>query len=311
MKSEKKDRKGSTKCSSAFLLTLNQVEYFEELKSYLIELRYFQYMIACKEEAPTTGHKHIHIYVQFKRSTRLSIKKLLGAHCDKCYGTPQQNKAYVGKGDVIFEYGSMRQKGFLSIEEVKQMSVKDRNSLSLVYYNMVEKLNHSDEILFNTMMVQKNVKVYYISGVSGIGKTRFAHFLIGKETFNVVKYRNKFWMGVTPNVRVALYDDWRDTHMDASEFLNFIDYNKQIMNIKNNFIINNYTLIILTSVMQLEDIYKDAAYEDREQWTRRVKEIKLSIVRNEDRRKWIQFMCNMIGKYWLYLTLNKLKKYQK
>ncbi len=39
-------------------------------------LKTLTYIISCKETAPTTGHKHIHIYTEFNKAIRLSIKKL-------------------------------------------------------------------------------------------------------------------------------------------------------------------------------------------------------------------------------------------
>ena len=63
--------------------------------------------------------------------------------------------------------------------------------------------------------------------------------------------------------------------MKASEFINFIDYNKHIMNIKGGSKQNNYELIILTSVQKLEDIYRNMTGEPRLQWERRVEIINM------------------------------------
>lgn len=277
--------------SSSFLITLNQVENFDELKKYLKSLHSFQYAIAGKEKAPTTGHLHIHIFIQFSQGIRLSLNKLLGAHVDKCFGSTDQNVAYVKKGgDIIWEEGDLRNKGFLTINQIKKMSTVERDGLPANYFNIAEKLFAKDSCNIKPSDSFKNVKVYYISGRSGIGKTRFAHYLIGNETFNVVKFVNGFWMGFSNQSRIALYDDWRDSHMDASEFLHFIDYNKQIMNVKGGFMLNNYTIIIITSILRLKDIYQDASLEDREQWTRRVEEIFLSVVYNDARAKIIRIL---------------------
>lgn len=300
-------RKSQTKSSSAFLLTLNQIERFDKLREYLISLNCFQYGIACKEVAPTTNHKHVHIFIQFYKSCRLSIKKLEGAHVDKCRGTPQQNKKYIEKdGDIIWEAGEMKTKGFLTIEEIKLLTKKEREKLSVQYYNTVEKLNTLDSNELTCKKLYKQVKVYYISGKSGIGKTTFATYLIGKEIFNIVKYENGFWMGIG-NANIALYDDWRDTHMRPSEFLNFIDYNRQIMNIKGGFKLNNYKMIIITSIFRLQDIYKEIKGESREQWERRIKEIHLSIVYNKQRENQINRLFYLI-KLYIKLYIYKLIK---
>ena len=266
-----------SKKSSAFLLTLNQPDKFHNLLQYLKSLKHFQYGIAGKEKAPSTGHEHIHIFIQYKRSIQLCLKKVEGAHVDKCYGTPQQNKKYVEKGKIIWEDGEMKIKGFLTIEQVEGMTSKKRLQLPIQYYNIIEKIETKEEGELITSKFKKNVKVYYISGRSGIGKTRFACYLLDKMPFNLVKYENGFWMGLG-NKRAALYDDWRDSHMKPSEFLHFIDYNRQILNIKGGYRLNNYEVIVITSIFRLEEIYQDEEGESRIQWTRRIKEIHLSVV---------------------------------
>lgn len=309
---ERKKKTTQTRISTAFLLTLNQVEQFGKLKNYLKSLHSFQYAIAGKEKAPTTGHLHIHIFIQFTTHIRLSIKKLLGCHVDKCFGSTEQNVAYVKKGgDIIWEEGDLRKKGFVSIEQIKNMSIKERDGLPAIYYNIAEKLLSKDSCNLRPSDSFKVVKVYYISGRSGIGKTKFAHYLIGNETFNVVKFVNGFWMGFSNQSRIALYDDWRDSHMDASEFLHFIDYNKQVMNVKGGFMLNNYTVIIITSILRLKDIYQDASLEDREQWTRRVEEIFLSVVCNDERAKLIRILIKCIINYIKLYIYKLIKIYKK
>lgn len=87
---------------------------------------------------------------------------------------------------------------------------------------------------------------------------------------NIVKYVNSFWQGVG-NAKIAIYDDFRDSHMHPSEFINFIDYNKHTINIKGGEKQNEYSLIIITSVQDPHYIYmgmKDD--EPRRQWLRRM-----------------------------------------
>ena len=306
---EKAEKKNQSKSSSAFLLTLNQPERFDDLRNYLENLRPFQYGIAGKEEAPSTGHKHIHIFVQFSKSVRLSLKKVEGAHIDKCFGTPQQNKKYVEKGDVIWEKGEMKTKGFLTIKEVKNLEEREREALPIRFYNIVEKINTEEATRLVPKNMYKKVKVYYISGPSGIGKTTFAKHLIGDQPFNIVKYANGFWMGVGKE-RIALYDDWRDSHMKPSEFLNFIDYNKQIMNVKGGFCVNNYEIIIITTIFRLATIYLEADGESRIQWERRLKEIRLSKVYNKERENQLNLLFYLIKLYIkqkIYYLFKKLR----
>ena len=220
-----------------FQLTLNQPENYEEVKSYLTKLKQFRYLISCKEYAPTTGKEHIHIYVQFLNSQKLNVKKCKGAHIEKCFGTPEQNKAYIEKGELIDEigiFGTNETSRFPTIDQVKLMSKEERNQLPISYYNTVKKINTEEDNMMDTDDIYKpDVKVYYFFGPSGIGKSKNAVEMIKKygKKFDELKYENGFWLGYGGS-EIAFYDDWRDNHMKASEFINFIDYYIHNLNVK-------------------------------------------------------------------------------
>lgn len=264
-----------TKCSCAFQLTLNQIDKFEEVKSYVKSLKSFQYGIACKEIAPTTLKEHIHIYIQFSRSVRLSLSGICHAHVEKCRGSAQQNIDYIKKdGDIIWEDGEVKKKGAKTIEDIKKMNKEDRDLLPAQLYNIVQKINMKETNEINIDSIFKSdIEVIYIYGDSGVGKTKKAMEIFkekGKQIINMVKYENGFWNGLGES-DACLYDDFRDSHMKPSEFINFIDYNKHQMNIKGGYQLNEYKLIIITSVQSPNDIYKNVDGEPRKQWMRRMK----------------------------------------
>lgn len=261
--------------SRHFQLTLNQPEKYDNLKEYLSNLKQFRYLISCKEFAPTTGKEHIHIYVQFTNSQKLNHKKCQGAHIEKCYGTPEQNKIYIEKGEIIDEmgeFGSCEKTKFPTIEQVKAMSREERNNLPLHYYNTVNKINMQEDNVMDIDDIYKpDVQVFYFYGPSGIGKSKNALELIkkfGKE-FDELKYENGFWLGYGKG-EIAFYDDWRDNHMRASEFINFIDYYIHNLNVKGGCEKNRYKVIIITSIQSPWEIYQTQP-ELQEQWLRRMK----------------------------------------
>lgn len=92
----------------------------------------------------------------------------------------------------------------------------------------------------------------------------------GIDEFDEIKHIGEFWHGITDGEGCAVYDDYRDSHMKASEFINFIDYNKHQLNIKGGSVTNSYNLIIITSIQRINEIYYTIPYEAREQWIRRV-----------------------------------------
>lgn len=271
-----------------FLITLNQVEYFEDVKKYLKGLKSFQYAIAGKEEAPTTGHLHIHIYLQLNHSLkRLNKEGVKRAHVDSCWGSPEENVDYVSKnGNIIWEEGEMKtntKTRFPTIEEVKKMKSEERDKLPLQYYNIVERINREEREKIKGTDYHKEVKVYWFYGKSGAGKTTNAIELIGDREFNDVKFDGRFWHGVTNDCKIALYDDFRASDMKPVELINFIDYNRHIMNIKGGSKRNNYEEIYITSIQDPREIYENCTDEYRKQWLRRLTgyyEIKRTVIEN-------------------------------
>lgn len=273
-KSGKAARASQTPCSSCFQLTLNEIQRFESLKEYLLQNANFAYGIAAQECAPSTGHLHIHCYVQFGRSVRLSLKKLEGAHVEKCYGSPQQNVDYVKKdGDIIWEEGTLRKKGGVTIAQVKEMPKEEREQLPLQLYNIVQKVNTEEAKAIKIGEWHKEVKCYYIWGESGIGKSRHAEELVQKagfDSFNLIRYENGFWHGVSENCPAAIYDEWRDSQMKPYELIQLLDYNIHPMNVKGGTVKNKYKLIILTTIQDPARIYANVSEEQRFQWERRM-----------------------------------------
>lgn len=262
------------------LITINQIDNFEEIKNYLKEKPSFQYGIATLEKAPTTGHKHIHLYIQFKRPTKIQKSKILNQRIDICRGSVQQNIDYIKKtkepekaGEIIFEEGEPKKKGGVTIADVKKMDPEERNELNINLYNIINKINEQENKVLKGNDMFKEMKVYWYWGDSGLGKTRMAYKNIGNREFNEVKYDGNFWHGTSEGVTIALYDDFRDSDMKPRELINFIDYNKHIMNIKGGSQRNMYTEIYITSIQSPEEIYGNVTGEPRKQWLRRITEI--------------------------------------
>ena len=101
----------------------------------------------------------------------------------------------------------------------------------------------------------------------------------------MVKYHNGFWLGIGTS-KCCLYDDYRDTDMDPNEFINFIDYNIHVLNIKGGSVKNLYQLILITSVQDPQFIYeyKQVKEETAKQWLRRMTVI--DITDNENLNKY-------------------------
>ena len=265
----------SNKSAKGFQITVNEIDELSDVLNYLRGLSP-NYLVAAREIAPTTGHKHAHIYVQFPNARRLSVKKLCGAHVEKCLGSPEQNIAYIKKdGDIVCEEGTPRLCYVPTIKEAKAMPAEKLEMLNLNFYNTVKKINNERAKTIKLDDWHKEVKVTYISGPSGSGKSHMAYNKLkeeGYEEVNIVKYEDGFWHNVTDTCPCCIYDDWRDQHMKPNEFITFLDYNVHPMNIKGGSIQNKYKRIIITTVQALDSIYPNVPEEPRQQWERRIQE---------------------------------------
>lgn len=261
----------------AFQFTLNEINKYEALKTIITNLKSNDYFISCLEQAPTTGHEHIHIYAHFTTPYKISKRILdIGAHIEVCKGSPKQNIEYIRKdGNIIDEIGEAPHQGTIyTVKDLKEANIED---IPAHLYNIKKSIDSTKPLKTSEWM--KTVKVYYISGPSGIGKSTKAYDLLIEnniEEFDEINYENGFYIGATGKAKACIFDDFRDSRMKPDEFIRFIDYRRHTMNIKGGQLINNYELIIITSIKSLDEIYRNVKEEQREQWIRRIEHIDLT-----------------------------------
>lgn len=259
-----------------FQLTLNKVEHYEDVKDYLTSRKSFKYLLSCKERAPSTDHEHIHIFVCFNNAVRLSQTKIKKAHIEVCRGSNKQNIDYIRKGgDIIDELGDVPAQGVSSNETVGEiMKTEDPTLLPARLFKTWRDISLWNQGMTKYKLYKPGVKVFYIWGESGAGKTKYVYDHIkDDEPLDRVKYANGFWTGVSydESVRTAWYDDFRSSDMKPSEFINFIDYYANNMNVKGGHVLNHYDTIYITSIFDPDTIFQGSySEEQRRQWIRRM-----------------------------------------
>lgn len=248
------------------------------LKTFTNKIRY---IISGIELCPTTNNTHYQTYILFHKKIDLNVLKhyFPTSHIEVAKGNPFQNKKYCEKDNNLFiEWGNPPNPGKkkYTADEIKNMTTTDIiENIPIMqqraYFSARDIL--SNDIDINNIF--KKVKVYFISGDSSIGKsTKITPQIVNEHKdeygtiVNHVKCINGFWTGIGTS-KIAIYDDWRDSDMTPREFINFIDYQSHIMNIKGGCHRNKYELIIINSIQQLGDIYKNSK-EPRRQWERRI-----------------------------------------
>jgi len=241
----------------------------------------YKFIVIGKEHCPTTGRLHFHCYINFKHPKEFpKLKKELSrsANIKVAEGSADANIKYLSKEELWFMDGK-KPRERVTAKELQQMSNEEIVEMDP---RCAQAYMRNRDILNNNINIRewkKDVTVVYIQGPSGSGKTEKAKKIVLRntaivgETVNIIKYENGFYSGIG-DAKTAIYDDWRDSHMKPSEFINLIDYNIQNMNIKGGSVKNKYMLIIITSVQRIEDIYPMMINnEPRKQWMRKIKVI--------------------------------------
>lgn len=279
------------------LLTLNgpAFDHFSEVCAYLKKLVACNYFICCLHNK---GHldsteEHIHIACQFTKPTRLSIRKLHGAHVDiGKYGSIQAMVAYV-KGetghkdidgfiaDVIEEYGSMRTNGGLKTRDLETMTYEELKDLHPTTYSCCAKLkekidaktkfqNMLSDILLDDL---KHPNVIYLTGDSGSGKTyqayKFATCMYDITDIGQCSIHNNFFEFVNPDAKCMVIEEFRPSQCNASLFLQFTDAYGFNAPIKGGYHFVRPETIIICSIIPSAQIYQHE--ELNKQFQRRIK----------------------------------------
>ena len=270
-----------------FMLTINDkvMEHEPKIINYFKKYKAFQYMLICEHDKP---QKHHHMYIQLNQARTISSKYLYGAHIENCYGSAQQNVNYLRaldekhirkgiKSTDIYEFGTLKERGGRRIKDILEMTEDDTMDIDANMINAIFKIKGIPKTKIEDW--NKKIEVIYIWGPSGIGKSLKAKEIVkehGYNEFTELKHIGQFWnCGGIEITGAAIYDDFRDNHMTASEFINFIDYNVHSMNFKGGFTKNRLNLIIITSIQSPDEIYKNMTGEPRTQWLRRLKIINM------------------------------------
>lgn len=113
------------------------------------------------------------------------------------------------------------------------------------------------------------IKVYYIQGESK-EKTQWALEKIDElgysRNYDIVCHKKRgTWHGVTKHrsKEVALYENFDDTDMNIREFVSFIDYYVNPMDVAHSYSTNNYRHIFITSAKSFYSLYPRADRNDR------------------------------------------------
>lgn len=265
----------------AFQFTLNEICWYDDIIEILQKLKTCDYLISCQEEAPTTGHEHVHIYAHFSQPYKLPQKLLkYGMHIEICRGSPKQNIAYIRKdGHILDEWGEEPHQGAKTIEDLKALPI---NEVPPQYYHIKKELDEDarEEEGFMNMLTEiendecKAPFIFYITGPSGAGKTRKAYATalgnFDKKDIGRITINNNFCKFTNKNAKCFVIEEFRDSQMHAADFLQMTDRYGYNANTKGGFVYMRPEMLIICSIIEPEDLYHD---EINQQVLRRITKI--------------------------------------
>lgn len=244
----------------------------------------------CTEEHDNRWHGHYYVYYKNQRTWK-QLKTYFGdqAHIEIPHSNSGAIDYIMGRGEHANSKSNMIEMGKSPCDNGKHISVQQ--ALSMTQAEMAELDDHKDVI--SIMKVRnlmddgidlnnwhKDIKITYIYGPSGCGKSTLARNMLKDEGYkkaHMIKYESTFYHGVGNGFGAAIYDDFRDSHMKPSEFINLIDYNRHYMNIKGGTVLNNLERIIITSVQNPKWIYSGINDDEpKKQWLRRMEIIDMN-----------------------------------
>lgn len=183
------------------------------------------YGIYGREEATTTGTKHLQFYIRLKKQVRGAFlkKKLPKCHFEVCKGSEEDNIKYCTKCDRLpYEFGEPR--ATVANERKKQQKTKDilDDYMKMPYLDFRDK--HPWEALHLKMKLEQwridslackepwdgelKDKNFWIWGPPGTGKSRWARQQAEPGRI-YLKGVNKWWSGYIEEYhKLILFEDW-------------------------------------------------------------------------------------------------------
>ena len=255
----------------SYCLTINnwKDEHVQNLKC-----EKYKYIIIGNEHAPETNTPHLQVYIQYKNPiTFNSLKKRFPtAHIEPSGGNAEQNQKYCSKEEVLYEDGDLPKQGKRSDIEVCKDIIQDTNSMREVvrHATSVQGVRMA-EIWLKYHEAPRNWKphVVWISGASGIGKSKLAYEMAGEENTYTCMKTGRWFEGYDAHETVII-DDIRKDFMKFAEFLQLIDrytFRVECKGGSRQFLAKK---IIITSIYPPEMLW--STREDIYQLTRRIDE---------------------------------------
>jgi len=250
------------------------------------------------------GLYHIHDVVTFDTAKRVrSVATSLGnCHVEEMRGTKEQADDYINKRGKFEEKGEKVLAVFGNINAIQNNhgkrtdlitfdNIAIQDNFDLNAYLLDNCNNERDErylekryhrLLEKNAPQWRNVKVIYVEGKAGSGKTRVATETYPNAFKADVSEKTNFPFNGYKGEKVLILDELRPGVFTHVELMQILDGYKLNLNVKYGQIPAMWETVLITTAMPLNEWYKektDIAGQDnrREQFKRRIAEHKIAV----------------------------------
>lgn len=305
-KKERNQKRATDVQRNAYQLTINNPAdngiSHKTIKQILVEnfptLRYF----CMADEIGKEGTPHTHVYCSFRSRVRFSTikKNFPTAHIEAARGTAKNNVDYIqkkgrwektDKAETRVE-GSFEEWGKIPVQKGKRPDLEELYELINDGYSNAEILAINNDYVLNinlldkvrtTLLIEKykgtrrvNLNVVYISGVTGMGKTRGILDEHGDaNVYRVSDYNHPFdHYSCEP---VIAFEEFRSSFR-ISDMLNYCDIYPISLPARYSNRYACYETAYILSNQTLEEQYPAIQREEPETWKaflRRIKEVRI------------------------------------